>query len=202
MSSSIVVRTSTKGTSATTAPNRSGAALITAPISSPPADPPRMRQPVRGGPAGRRPGARATATKSLKVVGFWASRAHLVPRAAHLAAAAHVGDGEDDPAVEQLRPQRRERRVDRDLVAAVAVEQEGRGPARRELAVGADVDEVAPGDDRDRDAHAVARRRPTAGPSRTRWRRSPRARVCCLRTMDLAGRDVDVGDESRRDERR
>ena len=42
VSSSMVASTSTKGTCATTAPHRFGASFITAPISSPPAEPPEM----------------------------------------------------------------------------------------------------------------------------------------------------------------
>src|SRR3546814_9769384 len=42
LSSSMVLSTSTKGTCATTAPHSSGLLLATAPINSPPAEPPEM----------------------------------------------------------------------------------------------------------------------------------------------------------------
>ena len=52
-------------------------------------------------------------------------------------------DREDDAAFEQREPKRRERRIDRDLVAAVAVEQERRRRTRAQLAVGVDVERSA-----------------------------------------------------------
>ncbi len=66
----------------------------------------------------------------------------LVPPAAHLPAAPDVGDGEDEPAVEQAQPQRSERRVDRCLVRPVSVKE-----ARRAL-LGA-CDEVGSEDEGD-----------------------------------------------------
>ena len=65
----MVVRQSTKGTSATMARNSSGARLATAPMSSPPALPPRATS--RSGtvhPSSTR--VRAQATKSVKVLGL------------------------------------------------------------------------------------------------------------------------------------
>ena len=65
----MVVRQSTKGTSATTAPNSSGARLTTAPISMPPADPPRAAS--RSGVVKPRVTRwRAQAMKSVKVCGL------------------------------------------------------------------------------------------------------------------------------------
>ena len=152
--------TSTKGTSATTHRRGSGARFMTAPIRRPPADPPRAASWSRRRPSlvDERPRDRDEVAEGRRLLG---EAAHLVPGAAHLAAAADVGDGEDDPAVEQREPQRRERRVDRDLVAAVAVEEEGRSASVASSVPSArHVDQVAPRDDRDRDAHAVARRHP------------------------------------------
>jgi hypothetical protein len=77
----------------------------------------------------------------------------LVPVAAELAAPAHVRDREHHPALEQAEPRRRERRVDRDLVRAVAVQQHRRGPVDRH---------TAPVHHRDRHAGAVGGRRPLA----------------------------------------
>ena len=55
----------------------------------------------------------------------------LVPLAPHLPAAAHVGDGEDHPAVELGEARDREAGLDRVLVRAVAVQVDGaRGGAR------------------------------------------------------------------------
>ena len=116
----------------------------------------------------------------------------LVPLATHLAAAAHVRDREDEPAVEQREPRRPERRVGRDLVGAVAVEQRGRGAVERR---------VAPVHERDRDLRAVGRRRPE---SRRHVLRRVVAAEHGLRLHDggaaVVHVVVDVGD--RRDERR
>ena len=49
--------------------------------------------------------------------------ARVVPEPAAVAAAAHVGDREDHPAVEQRHARGAEVRVDRDAVGAIAVEQ-------------------------------------------------------------------------------
>ncbi len=78
----------------------------------------------------------------------------LVPRPAHLAAAAHVGHREHEAAIEQRQAGRPERRVGRDLVRAVAVEQCRCGTVDRG---------VAPVHERDRDTGAVGRRRPEPG---------------------------------------
>ena len=68
----MVVRQSTKGTSATMARNSSGARLATAPISRPPALPPRATR--RSGAVHPSPTrVRAQATKSVKVLGLAAS---------------------------------------------------------------------------------------------------------------------------------
>ena len=68
----MVVRQSTKGTSATTARNSSGARLATAPMSSPPALPPRATS--RSGEVHpTSTSVRAQATKSVKVLGLAAS---------------------------------------------------------------------------------------------------------------------------------
>src|SRR5690606_14256680 len=61
-------------------------------------------------------------------VGLVELLAVVVPRAAQLPAAAHVGDGEHEPAIEERQPQDREGRVHRRLIGAVAV-QEARGAA-------------------------------------------------------------------------
>ena len=71
--SSMVVTTSTNGTSATTARHRPGAIAYTAPCSSPPAD--RPRDTIR--PPSAHPSAAsmsATATKSVNVLRFRVSR--------------------------------------------------------------------------------------------------------------------------------
>ena len=77
----------------------------------------------------------------------------LVPAPAHLAAAADVRDREHEPAVQQRQPGRAEVRIDRALVAAVAVQQ-ARGAAVPRRALRAD--------QRDRDAGAVTGHRPLA----------------------------------------
>ena len=63
----MVLSTSTNGTSATTAPHSSGSELTTAPISSPPAEPPLIAiRPGRVNLAATSPFA--TSTKSLNVL--------------------------------------------------------------------------------------------------------------------------------------
>ena len=97
--SRIVVSASTNGTSARMPANSSGARLATAPISRPPALPPSATS--RSGevyPLSIR--CRAQSTKSVKVLRLLQQLAVLVPLPAHLAAAAHVRDREDDAAVE------------------------------------------------------------------------------------------------------
>jgi hypothetical protein len=121
VSSSIVVTTSTNGTRATTARNSSGRWLTTAPISRPPALPPS----IASSAGVVRPAAIRLLGAGDEVVEgglLLAILAGLVPAAAEVAAAADVGDREDDAAVEQRDARLRERRVDRDAVAAVAVE--------------------------------------------------------------------------------
>ena len=103
VSSSIVVRQSTKGTSATMARKSSGAALATAPMSSPPADPPPRHEPVGARSSRSSTRWRAQATKSREGVGLGEELAVLVPAAAELAAAADVRDGEDEPRSSRLR---------------------------------------------------------------------------------------------------
>ena len=85
--------------------------------------------------------------------------AGFVPAAAEVAAAADVGDSKDDAAVEQRDARLRERRIDRDAVATVAVEEQR---LRSGALLVAAVDER----DRDRGAVAGARRNPFAGVER------------------------------------
>src|SRR5699024_11920555 len=77
----------------------------------------------------------------------------LVPVAAHLATAAHVGYRDHHAAVQQGQAGGRERGVVRDLVGAVAVQVTGSG------AVGGD---LAAGRDRQRDRRPIGGARPFA----------------------------------------
>ena len=107
--------------------NAVGARLATAPISSPPALPPRATS--RSGavqPALTR--CSAQATKSVKVFCLASSLPSSYQLPAHLAAAADVRDREDEAAVQQRQPGDGEPRVHAGLVGAVAVE-DGRGGA-------------------------------------------------------------------------
>src|SRR6476646_5498002 len=82
VSSSMVLSTSTKGTSATTAPHSSGSEFTTAPISSPPAEPPLISiRPALANFSAIKPFA--TSTKSLNVLVRLVSlpsKNHLYPR--------------------------------------------------------------------------------------------------------------------------
>ena len=103
-------------------------------------------EPVRGGEAliDQVPGAVNEVREAVALVQLLAV---LVPEPTQFAAAAHMGDREDQAAVEQTEPGDAERRVDADLVGAVAVEQ-----GWRRLAEG---DQVAAVDQGDRNAGAV-----------------------------------------------
>ncbi len=112
-------------------------------MSRPPAEPPR---PVSR-PGWAMPGVDQVVTAGDEVrerVGLVLHPPVLVPGAAHLPAAADVGDGEDDAAVVEREPMGPERRVDADLVGPVAEEQRG-GRQFQVLAV----------DHRDRDPRPV-----------------------------------------------
>ena len=167
VASSIVVRLSTNGTPATTPPNASGARLATAPISRPPALPPSATSTSgRVSPAATR--CRAQATKSVNVVRLCSSLPLVVPAAAHLAAAADVGDREAGAPVEQREPGDREVGVHRGLVGAVAVEQHRDRPVGAWRRAGT----------RTRSGPARRRRRwPRAGAPRSRPGRSRPARA-------------------------
>ena len=115
----------------------------------------------------------------------------LVPESTQLAAAAHVGDREDHAAVEQAEPGDAERRVDADLVGAVAVEQ-GRGGSSRS-------DEVTPVDEGDRDARAVGGGSPLAA-LLEQGRVVAAEHGLLLPQPALAGGDHVVVDRRRRDE--
>ena len=124
--SSIVVTTSTNGTSATTARHRSGAMENTAPWSSPPAD--RPRETIRSGAAQPLAGQQVGRRDEVGERGALAVQMALVPpAAAALPAAAHVRHRVDEPAVQQARRGSRELRPGRRLVRAVAVQQDRRG---------------------------------------------------------------------------
>ena len=146
LSSRIVVRQSTNGTSATMARNRSGRRFATAPISKPPALPPR---------AVSRSGAVASLVHEVlrardevgERVRLVQQLAVVVPTATHLAAAAHVRDREHDTAVEQADARRRKRR-DRW--------RSRRSRSRRAASARGVAVEIAAVHDRDRDARAVA----------------------------------------------
>ena len=148
--SSIVLITSTNGTCATTALNRSGRMLATAPISRPPALPPWITS---------RSGERVPVLDEvLGAVDEVGERVHLqhhppllAPLLAELAAAADVGQRVDHAAVEQAQAARREGRRHRHAVGAVGVEQHRRRAVERH---------ALPVDERDRHLRAVARRRP------------------------------------------
>ena len=181
--SRIVVSASTNGTSARMPANSSGARFATAPISRPPAEPPSatMRSARRVAAVDEVPGAVDEVRERVALV---QQLAVLVPLPAHLAAAAHVRDGEDHAAVELRQARDREAGLDRVLVRAVAVEVQR--PRR-----GAGVAERALPDERDRNLRAVLRGRP-----------HPRLRVVggvvaaehrlALAQQQLAGRDLVV----------
>src|SRR5579875_2670929 len=127
--SRIEVSASTNGTCATMPPKSRGAMFATAPISSPPADPPRAisrdgrvqgRYQVLG--AGDEVGEGVALAQHLAVV---------IPAAAELAAAADVRDRVHEAAVQQREPGNREARVPGDLVTAVPVEQQRRAAVAR-----------------------------------------------------------------------
>ena len=130
-----MVTTSTNGTSATTARQRSGRWLKTAPCSRPPALSPRVA--IRSGvdqPGGGEPvGDRDVVVEGVLLV---LQPAVEPPAAAALAAAADVGVHEDDAAVEQRwAAAASHSRLAGVLVGAVAVEQRGRGAVERGVAV-------------------------------------------------------------------
>ena len=83
----------------------------------------------------------------------WASLPLFVPAPAEFAAAAHVGDGVEEAAVEERQPRRGERRRDRGPVRAVAIQVERRGSVEGR---------VLAADDRDGHRDAVACRREEA----------------------------------------
>jgi len=86
--------------------------LITAPISSPPADPPE----IEILPGAVRPS-----------IGPLIELAGLVPGAPEIIAAADMRDGIGKPAIDKTQPRGREARPDRDAICAVAVEVERAG---------------------------------------------------------------------------
>ncbi len=165
--SSIVVTTSTNGTSATIAPKRSGRRFATAPIKSPPALPPSRREPRRRRVVLGDQVLRARDEVGERV-GLVLEPAGLVPRAAHLASAPHVRHREDETAIEEREPRDPERRIGGDLVGAVAVQQRGGRAVERR---------VPPVHQRDGDLRAVGRASPTAAPRRTARVRSRRGRA-------------------------
>ena len=121
----MVVTQSTKGTSATRARNRSGARLATAPMSRPPAEPPRPASaPSRAMPP--RPGG-ADSDEVAERVGLVLHAPALVPGPPHLPRRHGRARWRDHPAVEERETVVGERRVDRHLVGAVAVEHARRG---------------------------------------------------------------------------
>ncbi len=189
--SRMVLSTSTNGTSATMPANASGAWLATAPMSRPPADPPRATS--RSGevhPTENR--CAAQATKSVNVFFFAISLPSLVPAAAHLAAAAHVRHGEDEATVQKGQSGDREPWVHARLVRAVSI-QDGRGWCRR-----AACRPGRPG----RSAPACRRGPwPTRGAARSRPGRSHRAPACCLRSTICRVCQVVVVDAVRGDQR-
>ena len=132
-----------------------------------PRDQPPRRRPALAGQVPRarhEVGERVDLAQHLAVV---------VPPAAQLTPAADMRDRVTEPPVQQGQPRDREARVDRDLVAAVAVEDE-RGPAVARRA--------RPADQRDRHAGAVRRGGPqpvllvlgrvVLGPARQRQHRA------------------------------
>ena len=148
----MVFMTSTNGTCATTALNRSGRMLATAPTSRPPALPPWMTSRSRRRVALARPvfGAVDEVREGVHLLHH---PALLAPLLAEFAAAADVGHGVDHAAIEQAEAAGREAsatarcRTSRRRRAAAA--RCRRAPA---LAI----------DQRDRHLRAVARRRPDA----------------------------------------
>ena len=128
--SRIEVSASTNGTCATIPANASGARFTAAPISRPPADPPRATSP----PGDVQPAAarcRAHATKSVKVLALRSIFPFVVPAAAQFAAAADVRDRVHEAALQQGQPGDGEPGVHRDLVAAVPVQHARRGAVPR-----------------------------------------------------------------------
>ena len=100
---SMVLRTSTKGTWAATAPHSSGAWFTTAPMRVPPALPPEMAmRPSDPYPSSTR--WRATSTKSLKVLVRWNSFPRLVPVVSQVVASPDMGNGVDEAPVQEGQP--------------------------------------------------------------------------------------------------
>ena len=164
--------------------------MATAPISSPPADPPRPASaPGRGDPGLDQMAAGGDEVRER--VGLVLHPTVLVPGASHLPAAAHVRDGEDHAPVEQGEPVVRERRVDGDLVGAVAVEERQGAGSSRPAAV----------HDRDRDTRPVGGDGPLAEGGVAR-----RVEVAqdglLLEQRLLAVGQAHLQDAGRRDERR
>jgi hypothetical protein len=100
-------------------------------MSSPPALPPRIarradRQALAAG-VFLRDEVLGAGDEIVKRVALVQQLAVLVPRTAHLPAAAHVGDGDDEAAVEQAQLPRIEGRIGAGAVGAVAVEHHGVG---------------------------------------------------------------------------
>lgn len=121
-SSSMVLSTSTKGTSAMTTLNRSGRRLTTAPISSPPALP---RIPSSEGDVSPCTSKfSAQATKSLKLF-FCSSSAHLHTIAHPARFPTDLGNAVDIPPVHQTENVHPERGVSTVSIGAIPFQQGG-----------------------------------------------------------------------------
>jgi hypothetical protein len=107
------------------APKASGAMLATAPISMPPAEPPWATMRSCGGEVLAVEIARR-GDEIGKRVGLLAALAFLIPGKALLLAAANMGDGVDEAAVNQRKAIGVEAGGDGNPVGPVAVEQAGR----------------------------------------------------------------------------
>src|ERR1700681_1772400 len=117
----MVVSASTNGTCATAHAKRSGRMFTTAPMSRPPALRPRIASRL-GFVKPSSTSRSAHAMKSVNVLALWRN----LPSSYHpLPTSPHVGDGEDEAAVQHAQPDRVEHRVAGDLVRAIAVEQRG-----------------------------------------------------------------------------
>ena len=128
--SSSVFKTSTKGSLATTERKRSGAMLAAAPISAPPADSPMatMRPLLVMPPATR---CSAAAMKSERCIALVLTHPLAVPALAFLVAAANMGEGEDEAAIDQRKPRRGKIRLQPVAIAAIAVEHQRGGAVER-----------------------------------------------------------------------
>ncbi len=107
-SSSIVLITSTKGTRSTAAAQQVRAQVEHRAHEQAARAAALDDEPVGRGVAAPRPGSSAAAMKSVNVLRLFIMRPVVVPALAQLAAAADVGDRDDDPAVEQAQAVRRE----------------------------------------------------------------------------------------------